>query len=149
MSEKAMGVSSAAIGLREDSACSAEAVKAPEGFMGCGEPLSKTGDSSSACKGRIKDKHKEIFSTPRNVTVLEKLAAVKRGVMQESASLDAFSAVSMLNTQARKRSVSSNQETYFNQGGSTSPEARHHGSAGQCSAALARAAPLPHRVRPG
>ncbi len=77
MSATAMGVSSAATGLREDSSCGANAVRAPEGFMGCGEPLSKTGDISTACKGGMKDQHKEIFRMPRILTNFENLATVK------------------------------------------------------------------------
>jgi len=99
MSAMAMGVSSAATGLREDSSGSADAATAPEGYMVCGEPLSKTRDSSSACKGRMKDQHEQIFSMPRYLTVFV-------FVIQERTPLDAFTAASILNTQARKRSVS-------------------------------------------
>jgi len=148
MSATAMGVSSAATGLREDSSCGANAVRAPEGFMGCGEPLSKTGDISTACKGGMKDQHKEIFRMPRILTNFENLATVKCCVIQESAPLDAFTAANMLNTQARKASLQYQQICSVN-GQSKPPEAWRHGSAGQRSAALACVAPLPHCVRPG
>ena len=99
----AMGVSSVATGLTEESSCSADAGTTPEGFKGCGEPSFETGDSSTPCKGGMKDQHKEICRMARNVTVFESLANIECGDIRESPPLDAFTAVSILNSQARKR----------------------------------------------